>query len=283
MPQKRRVLEQLLPRRTLRRRELAFFLAAQDVLAFAFREVRMVGGRLVEEHPQRDPDQRHAARDDERRLPVELQDAEHDERRREHRADRGSRVQPAGRDRALLGREPLRDGLHARREDRRLAHAKQAAEERERAPAGREAVQHVRRRPGEREDREADLEADDVEDVAGHRLHHRVGALECRDHVRVLLRGHVQLVGEGRRRDREGTAREIVEDGPEHDQPDDPPPQSLDLVCQHGVVSPSRCVSRRAAWGCRAGRLMNSVRRSGRWAGPGFLSMYRCGRCFGEI
>ena len=70
------------------------------------------------------------------------------------------------------GGEPLRRRLHARGVGRPFGEPEQRAQAEQRLPVGGEAVRHADERPGDREDREAELQPDGVHDVAAERLQH---------------------------------------------------------------------------------------------------------------
>ena len=99
----------------------------------------------------------------------------------------------------------------------------------------RQAVRHADERPRDREHREPELQPDDVEDVAADRLQHD-GELERADDPRVLLRGDVQVLEDGRRGDAERASGEIVDDRPDHQQRHHPPAQRCHLTAAVSVA-----------------------------------------------
>ena len=174
----------------------------------------------------------------ERRLPVVGENRPHDERRREHGADRRADVEEAAGETTLFGGKPLRRRLHPGRVGAAFGEAEQPAQDRERGPAVRQAVRHADDRPGDREHREPGLQPDDVEDVAADRLQHD-RALERADDPRVLLRGDVQVLQDGGRGDAERASREVVDDRADHQQRHHPPAQRFHITARSASRSAS--------------------------------------------
>jgi hypothetical protein len=96
-------------------------------------------------------------------------------------------------------------------------------------------MRHADERPRDGKERETDLQAEHVQHVAGQRLHHDRD-LERGNDIGILLRADVQVLHQRRRSDAKRTARQVVDDRPEHQQPDHPPAQSLDGPHQWVVV-----------------------------------------------
>ncbi len=188
----------------------------------------MLARRAVEAVPQRGPHKTQRPRHHERRLPAVAQRQEHHQRRRQQGPQRRARIEVAHRDGFLLVRKPLRHRLHARRDGRGLGQPHQPPEARQRQPARRARMQATGNRPQHREQRKADAQADQVDDEPAHRLHDRVADLERADHVGILLCAHAQLGLELRRQHAERIARQVVRNGAQAHQCDDPPAQALD-------------------------------------------------------
>jgi hypothetical protein len=147
-------------------------LSGHDVRAFLVGQRRVFGRGFIEQQPEDDPAEAEAAGDHECGLPVVSQDRPRDERRRQHRPDRSADVEDAAGEGALLGREPLGRGLHPGRVRRSLCETEQSAQSGQGLPTMRQPVRHADERPGDRENRESNLQAEDIEHVPGNRLQH---------------------------------------------------------------------------------------------------------------
>jgi hypothetical protein len=89
-------------------------------------------------------------------------------------------------------------------------------------------MRHVHQRSGNHEYGQTDLQAEHIQDVAADVLCHD-GALKGSHDPGVLLRGDVQLLEHGRSGYRERAARQVVDDGAEHNEADHPPSESSDF------------------------------------------------------
>ena len=202
------------------------FLAGFDVVAFLGRELRMVFRRVVEAEPQRHPHQRQAAGDHERQAPAVEQDGPGHQRRRQHRTERRADVVEAAGESALLRRKPFGDRLHAARLRRAFGETHEAAQPRQDLPVGGDAVKHGDQRPRDREQPEAELQADEIHHVAGERLQHDA-ELEDAGDPGIFLLADAELTRERGSGDAERRPREVVEDRADRDQADHPPAQCV--------------------------------------------------------
>ena len=225
------VLDRALAALCARRAELP----ADDLFALGVGQRGMVFWRTVEGKPQRGPQEADGASHHKRRLPAVTQMQEDHQRRRQHRTQRGARIEPADGDGLFLVREPFGHGLHAGRNGSGFGQAHQGAKARQRQPAGSARVQHASKRPQHTKQRKADTQTDQINDKAADGLHDRVAHLKGRDHVGILLGAHPQLALEGGRQHAQRVTRQIVDDRAQAHQHDDPPAQALDGL--HGVVS----------------------------------------------
>ncbi len=142
---------------------------------------------------------------------------------RQHGAERSPRIEIPDCDGALFTGEPLRHGLDAGGDGRRLGQPEQTAKCRQRRPTSGHGMQAAGNRPGDGEECETQAQPELVDNQAADRLHHGVGKLKCRDHIGILLGVEMQAGFQLRRHHRQGIARQIVGDGPETDESHDPP------------------------------------------------------------
>ena len=190
-------------------------------------------GRRVGRLPPEEPEETGEAGEDERPLPAPAQRNPRHHQRRHQRADVGAGIENAGRERALLLREPLGDGLDRGGKVARFAETED--EPRECKARRRARQQHDRRRidkdrrqpqPGEpvgnrMEDR-ADAPQDDGEDEAeagAQLVHHpagdqqtnRVGELEGEDDGRVIALAPRKQLLQIRLQDRDDLPVDVVD------------------------------------------------------------------------
>jgi len=136
------------------------------------------------------------------------------------------------------------------------------------------------------EHRVAQLQPDQVGDVAGDRLHQAVAELEGADDEGILLCREVELLLERRRQDAQGVAVDVVDHGAQHHQGKDLPPQTTDLVhlfltClpRQAPVRTYRPLWRRSSGGTPGRRVfgagrMGRFRSASRGAGASLTELY---------
>jgi hypothetical protein len=97
-------------------------------------------------------------------------------------------------------------------------------------------MEHARERPQHSKQRKADPQTDQIDDEAADRLHDRVADLERSHDIRILLRAHAQFGLELRREHAQRIARQVIDDGAQAHQRDDPPAQALDCFQRRLLV-----------------------------------------------
>ncbi|KAG5718402.1 hypothetical protein E4T56_gene2382, partial [Termitomyces sp. T112] len=146
-------------------------LSCADCGQFLGRDIGGIARRAIELIPC--GGEQHAQRggDDKGRLPAIDLGHHGGQHRRDHRAERGARIEPAHSHRAFTVGEPLTDGLHARRDRGGLGHAQHAPKRGQREPAPRRAMGHIGKAPCQREEGKACGQTNLVNQHPADRLH----------------------------------------------------------------------------------------------------------------
>ncbi|MPN33930.1 hypothetical protein SDC9_181422 [bioreactor metagenome] len=111
------------------------FLAINNVVALFVRQFFLVTRMLIEDKPGHGPDEAQGTRDNERHLPAVHHDRPDNQRRGNHRTDRGADVKVADRNGAFFRREPFGTGFQPRRDHRGFCRTDRAARQRQAPPA----------------------------------------------------------------------------------------------------------------------------------------------------
>jgi hypothetical protein len=137
--------------------------------------------------------------------------------------DIGRGVADPQRDRAILGPEIGRGGLHGGGRADRLRGAQHHPRADEAANARDDGMRHAGQAPHQDARRETDPQAHPVDEPAGAEKRHRGGELERRGHVAVILIGPGEFMFQRRLQQRQDLSIDVVEhDREEHEGYDDP-------------------------------------------------------------
>ena len=152
-----------------------------------------------------------------------------DEHGREGGADGGTERVNADGEAAFLGGEPFGNRLGRGGPVARFAEAEEEAANAEGRGGAREAGEDIGDGPPADEDRQAYADAKAVHDFAREDERDGVGDEEGVEDGSVVFVGKVELFLNGGREDREGLTVDVVKDGREKDQADDPPAEVWDF------------------------------------------------------
>ncbi|KAG5715300.1 hypothetical protein E4T56_gene7579 [Termitomyces sp. T112] len=143
--------------------------------------------------PCQRPHQTERPRHHKGRAPAPPQDAESHQRRRDHIANAGAHLKPAGGQRTFARREPFGHDLGPGGDRGGLVGAQQAAEKGQPDPAPRQRMKRIGHRPAHRKDHETQPCAQRIEHRTRHRLHHRIAGLKGDHDPAVMLGRDVQF------------------------------------------------------------------------------------------
>ena len=188
------------------------------------------------DHPQESNGPWH----EECRLPAVEVNQQADQRRRDDRADAGPRGDDAGRERALVLREPLGHGLQRRREVHGFGDAEQRPQREEADEAAPERVQHRGDAPPDDGQRERPPRAKPVDERPEHQLPERVCHQECVGDPPVLGVRELELVAHDRCRDGKRLAVDVADGGDEAEQDRDTPAHGVQRRHRRLQVSQGR-------------------------------------------
>jgi hypothetical protein len=200
------------------------FLSGADMLALFLGDGRMLVERVEDGEPQQHPQQGNRARDHERPAPVPHRCCPEHQPRRRRRAERRAHIVDAAGDAALLRGKPFGHYLQPAGVRRTLGKAQRPAQHCQPLPVDHQSMRHGQHAPQAGEDGEAGAQANAVEDVAHHRLHHDAG-LEAIDHPAIFALADMQVLEHHRGGETQRVARQIIDDGAQHHHADDPPAQ----------------------------------------------------------
>ena len=148
---------------------------------------------LEERNPEEDPNDTEHAGDDERRAPAVINRYQRDNRRRDEGTDISAGIEQGISEGALGTREPLGDSLDCRRKITPLTQAQRNTGKAKSGNGSDEGMAGRRRRPRKNGNRVTDLDSKTVDKPTEANQAKRIGSLERRIHITILLVSPAEL------------------------------------------------------------------------------------------